>query len=152
MGHGILVLLTKPSTLFLHLLYVHILKFNIYLFMYKRLCNFASVTSEKSDTVLLCILLVFVAAFRKILGMQARNYRVLRQRSRAPQCEPSMKGSEDMPPRKFWISWSSDKLFPVFWGMFQQEMNLLNSDTITAILQSPKCNPVPVRQHDTTMR
>ena len=32
--------------------------------------------------------------------------------------------------------------------MFQQEINLINSDTISAILQSPKCNPVPIKQHD----
>jgi hypothetical protein len=63
------------------------------------------------------------------------------------RCEPS-RGFWGHPPRKFSISWSSDKLFPAFWGVLQQEINLIDSDTIIAILQSPKCNPVPIRQHD----
>jgi hypothetical protein len=51
----------------------------------------------------------------------------------------------------------------IFWGVetlaisrilrvFQQEINHINSDTITAISQSPKCNPVPIRQHGVMMR
>jgi hypothetical protein len=41
---------------------------------------------------------------------------------------------------------------PAFLGVFQQEINLINSDTITAILQSSKCYPVPIRQHDVMMQ
>jgi hypothetical protein len=40
-------------------------------------------------------------------------------------------------PRKFWISWSSDKLFPAFWGVFQQEINLINRDTLLQFYSLP---------------
>jgi hypothetical protein len=42
--------------------------------------------------------------------------------------------------------------FQHFEEFFKQKINLVNSDTITAISQIPKCNPVPIRQHDVMMR
>ena len=48
-----------------------------------------------------------------------------------------LEGSRGMPPRKFWISWSSNKLYPAFWGVFQQEIKLINNDTITQFYSLP---------------
>jgi hypothetical protein len=92
--------------------------------------------------------LYYIYIYIYISADQARNYRILRQPSRAPKVRAIYRGFWGHPPRKFSISWSSDKLFPAFWGVLQQEINLIDSDTIIAILQSPKCNPVPIRQHD----
>jgi hypothetical protein len=50
--------------------------------------------------------------------------RILRQPSRPPKVRASRGVWGHVPPRNIWISWNSDKLFPAFWGVFQQEINL----------------------------